>query len=65
MPIDANSRALVDDGDAPAVGLVHDLLGVGVVRRAEAVDAHPPHHVEVARDEREVEPLATNLVTEF
>jgi len=58
---DSNTGALVYDDNTGSVCHVHDLLGVRVVWRPEAVDAEPAQHGEVPRDERKVQALSTNL----
>ena len=51
--VEADGRRLVDDDDAEAVGVVEDLLGVGVVRGPERVGADPSQELEVV-DHRDV-----------
>ena len=48
VEVEADGRRLVDDDDAVAVGVVEDLLGVGIVRGPERVRADPPQQLEVA-----------------
>jgi hypothetical protein len=49
--VDTHGGGLVDDDDAVPVGIVEDLLGVRVVRRAERVGAEPVHEREVVDHE--------------
>ena len=48
--VEADGRGLVDDDDAVPVGVVEDVLGVRVVRRAEGVGADPVEQLEVLHD---------------
>ncbi len=58
--VDADGGDLVDDDDAVPVGVLEDLLGVRVVRRAERVRAQPLHELEVVDEVRVVVALATH-----
>ena len=58
--VEPDGGGLVDDDDAVPVGVVEDLLGVGVVRGAERVRADPLHQREVVDHERVVVALAAH-----
>ena len=58
--VEADRGGLVDHDDAVPVGVVEDLLGVGVVRGAERVRAEPVHQREVVDHEHVVVALAAH-----
>ena len=60
--VEADGGGLVDDHDAEPVGVVEDLLGVGVVRGAEGVGAQPAEQREVVDHRGGVVALASDRV---